>query len=325
MNTKLIKEKFFNLVTKRDPAFFLIWLYLLMVTFFSISNHYYFTIKNFQTIFSNLAVEGIVVIGVAFVILSGNFDLSVGSIVGLTSVLIIYLFKVNFPIYLVVICSLILGLFIGLLNGFITIVIGINSIISTLATSSIISGTAYLVSTKVKEEIIINESFSKISRTVYMGVLPSIFIFTAIGFIFAIFILKYTHFGRNVYCIGGNYEIARLSGIRTKKTQIVTYMLSGLLAALASVLLTSRTGSGRPELGQSITIEAVTICVLGGILITGGKGGLYGVFMALLFLNSITTGLVMLDVQIYLRYVISGLFLIFAIIFNQMRYRESLT
>ena len=256
----------------------------------------------------------------AFVILAGNFDMSVGGIVGLTSVVIIYLFKINLPIYLVVIFSLLLGLLIGIFNGTITVFARINSIISTLGTLSILTGTASIISTNIKTEIVLNENFNKIGRGFIGGVFPIIFLYTIIAFIIAALVLKYTHFGRNLYAVGGSKEISRIVGIKTKKIQFITFVISGCMSSLAAVLLVSRLGSGRPEFGQTLTIESITICVLGGIVLGGGKGDLLGVFVALLFLNSITNGLVMLDVPIYLRYVFSGVLLVVAIILNQMRY-----
>ena len=254
--------------------------------------------------------------------MAGNFDLSMGSIVGLVSTFIVYLFTLNYPIYLVIILSLILGIIIGFINGIIVKVVGINSIITTLGTASILTGAAYLINAHIGAELILNDSFLGISRTFYGGSFPAIFLYMIIAFVIAGFILKYTKFGRNVYCVGGNYEIARVAGIKSKRIQIITFMISGLMCSIAAVILSSKLGAGRPDFGKNLTLGAIAVCVLGGILLSGGKGDLLGVFIALLFLNSITNGLVMWDVPIYLRYVIAGAFLIIAIVVNEVRYRK---
>ena len=166
------KSSFLN-----SPAFMLILVYAIMVLIFSLTTENYFTIKNFQGIFLTLAIEGFVVVGVAFVIIGGNFDLSVGSIVGLISVLVVLFFKMDLPIYLVVFICLISGALMGFINGIIVKVIGINSIITTLGTNAIFLGAAYLVNVFIKKEIVVNESFNNFARVYFGGRLPAVFLY----------------------------------------------------------------------------------------------------------------------------------------------------
>ena len=318
----MLRKSFAKSNVFKSQAFVLIIIYAIMVLFFSLTTENYFSAKNFQGILSSLAVEGFVITGVIFVLLGGNFDMSVGSNIGLTSTLIVYLFKINCPIYLVIIIALLVGIFIGFLNGFITKIIGINSIITTLGVSAILLGVAYLINVFIGKEIITNDKFNHITRVYYGGVFPAIFLYMIIVFIIAGLILKYTKFGRNLYCVGGNPEIARISGINFRRTQILTFMISGFMSSMGAIFLASKLGAGRPDFGENVTLDAITVCVLGGILLSGGKGELVGVFIALILLRSITSGLVMLNIPIYIRYVVSGLILIIAIVINEIRYNR---
>lgn len=308
-----------SIFTSKTSAPALIILYIVMILIFSLLTPNYFTATNFKLIASNIAVSGIITLGVFFVMISGGFDFSVGSLTALTAVLIVYMFKIHLPIFVIMILALVVGAIVGAINGFIINYIGINPIITTLGIAAILSGTAKIISTAMKTENIYNETFIKIGSGFIKGVFPFVMIYTVVFYLIASFILKYTQYGRNLYAIGGSYEIARLSGINSKKVRFSTYIISGVMTGVAAILLTGQLATGRPDMGSTAALDAITASVLGGLVLGGGKGDLLGIFIAMFVIGSVSNGLIMLNIQVYIRYVITGIILIIAIAVNQRR------
>jgi len=307
------------LFTSRTSAPALIILYIIMVLIFSILTPNYFTPTNFKLIASNIAVGSIITLGVFFVMISGGFDFSVGSLTALSAVLIVYMFKMNLPIFVIILLILVLGAIIGAINGFIINYVGINPIITTLGVAAMLSGTAKIISTAMKTENIYNETYLKIGSGFIKGVFPFVMIYTIVFYVIASLILKYTQYGRNLYAVGGGYETARLAGINSLRLRFSTYIISGVMTGVAALLLTSQLATGRPEMGSTAALDAVTSSVLGGLVLGGGKGDLLGIFVAMFVIGSVSNGLIMLNIQVYIRYIITGIILIVAIAVNQRR------
>lgn len=286
MNKVSIGKRIGSLFTSKTSAPALLVLYIVMVLVFSLLTPNYFTATNFKLIASNLAVGGIITLGVFFVMLSGGFDLSVGALTALTAVLIVYMFKINLPIFVVILLALTVGGLVGAINGFIINYVGINPIITTLGIASILSGVAKIISTAMKTENIYNEAFLNIGSGFIKGVFPFVMIYTIVFYVIASLILKFTQYGRNLYAVGGGYEVARLAGINSKKVRFSTYIISGVMTGLAAVLLSSQLATGRPEMGSTAALDAITASVLGGLVLGGGKGDLLGIFIAMLVIGN---------------------------------------
>ncbi len=296
--------------------------YAVMLAIFAVTTRQYMTATNFKLMAANFSIGGIVAVGAFFVMLAGAFDLSLSGVVSLTSVLIVLFYNLHAPVLVIVLVSLGLGCAVGCLNGFLTKVVGINPLITTIGTGSVLTGLAKWISTMIGSENIYDAGYRSIGSTVLGGVLPVLFVYLVAVFAIAAFVLRYTSFGRSVFAVGGGYEIARMAGINSARVQFLTYLVSGGMAALAAVLLTSQLASGRPEFGSTFTLDAIAVCVLGGLLLGGGKGDLFGVFVAVVLLGSVANGLIMLGLSSYIRFIVTGSILILSIIVNELRYRR---
>ena len=303
-------------------GFPLLILYIIMITFFSFTTDHYFSMTNFKVMASGFSIVGIVAAGVFMPMLAGTFDLSIGGTISLVCVLIVYMFDIGLSVPLVILLSLVIGALVGLVNGFICSKIKLNSVITTLGTASILGGLAKLISVSIKKENIYSPSFQKISSIFIMNKIPVLFIYMLVIYIVLSLILKYTKLGRNIYAVGGNYEIARIVGINSDKIQFITFIISGIFSSMGAILLTSKLTIGRPEFGLHYPLDAIAICVLGGLILGRGKGDLFGVFMAVIVLGSVSNGLIMLGITSYVRYIVTGSILIIAIVINEFRFQR---
>ncbi len=320
MNNKV--NYFKDIKNLKSSGLPLIILYVLMVLFFSIFNKNYLSITNFKLMAFGFSVLGIVSVGEFIPLIAGVYDLSIGGTISLVCIFIPYMLSKGFSVALVVLLSLLIGIFVGILNGFICNIVKINPIITTLGTLSILSGGSKLISTISPTVNVSNQAFLLIGQPMLGNVIPIIFVYMVIIYIFISVILKYTSFGRNLYAVGGNFEMSRIIGINPIKIQFISFVISGFFASFGAVILVSQMSAGRPEFGSHFALDALTVCVLGGLLLGAGKGDLFGLFMAVVLLGSITNGLVMLNITSYVRFVVSGSILIISIIINQLRFKS---
>lgn len=318
-------RKFLRFFTQsKTPTFSLIIIYALMVLIFSLSSPYYLTLTNFKGIFNNLAVYGILSAGITIVMIGGGFDLSIGSITGFVGIVSAVLMMENIGIAtpLIFVIAILIGCMLGLVNGLIITKVGINPIITTLGTLAIIRGVCYFWANLNPR--IYNPFIQGLGRGFIGGVVPYTTIYIIVFFVILALVLKFTRFGRNLYTIGGNESLARLAGIRVDRIKIASYVISGFFCSLAALVLISQLGSGRPEYGQGAELEVLTIVVLGGVAVGGGKGNYLGTFIALIIIGSISNGLVLLDVPVFLRMVVKGALLVFAVSLDAFRNRKNL-
>jgi ribose/xylose/arabinose/galactoside ABC-type transport system permease subunit len=221
-----------------------------------------------------------------------------------------------------VLASLALGCLVGCLNGVITKIVGINPLITTIGTGSVLTGLAKWISTVIGSENIYNPGYRSFGSSFIGGSIPLLFIYMLAAFVVASLVLRYTRFGRALFAVGGNFEIARMAGINAVRVQFVAYIISGAMAAVGAILLTSQLASGRPEFGTTFTLDAIAVCVLGGLLLGGGKGDLFGLFVAVVLLGSVSNGLIILGFTSYIRFIVTGSILILSIVVNELRYRR---
>ena len=308
----------------RTPTPTLIGLYIAMIIIFTIADKNFLTIQNFRGIFNNFAVFGVLASGITIVMIAGGFDLSIGSISGLVGIVsaVLMMDKINVATPLIFVIAIVIGCAVGLINGLIITKVGINPIITTLGTLAIVRGVCYFWANKNPR--IYNEFILNFGRKFIANAMPYTTIYIIVFFVILALVLKFTRFGRNLYTIGGNETLARLAGIPVDRIKIITYVISGFFCAIAGLLLISQLGSGRPEYGTGAELEVLTIVVLGGVTVGGGKGNFLGVFIALLIIGSISNGMVMLDVPIYLRQVVKGALLVLVISIDALRSRRNL-
>lgn len=289
---------------------------LLFITMSLLSDNF-LTTYNLLNVARQITIVAILGIGMTFVILSGEIDLSVGSIVALIGCLTTGFMISGLPVALSIIIGLLLGVMLGFINGFVTTYGRIPSFIVTLGMMTVARGLS-LVYTDGYPISNLPESFSFIGRG-YIGPIPFPVIVMVICFIAGFIVLKYTRFGRNVYALGGNEEAARLSGIKTKFTKVSVFVISGLAAAIAGIILASRLNSGQPSAGTSMELDAIAAVVIGGTSFSGGKGSIIGTLIGALITGVISNGLNLLGVSSYWQMITLGLIIVGAVWIDQFR------
>jgi ribose transport system permease protein len=228
--------------------------------------------------------------------------------------------NVEIPLPLVIIIVIFIGAIIGAINGFFVTVVGLNSIITTLGTLAIFRGLCYVYG--LEPLTISNQTFTYIGRGYILKNIPLSFFYMTVIFIIGYLALRFTVFGRKVYLVGANLESAILSGIQFKKIQFTTFIISGATAAISGILLTSQLNYAQGEFGLGYEFKILTICVLGGISLMGGRGTLVGVIVATFILGSIASGLALIGMPLNWREAIHGGILIMAILIDSFRLRR---
>ncbi|CAH0120214.1 MULTISPECIES: ABC transporter permease [unclassified Paenibacillus] len=291
--------------------------FILLFITMSLLSDSFLTAYNLLNVARQITIVAILGIGMTFVILSGEIDLSVGSIVALIGCLTTGFMISGLPVTVSIIIGLLLGVALGFINGFVTTYGRIPSFIVTLGMMTIARGLS-LVYTDGYPISNLPESFSFIGRG-YIGPIPFPVVVMAVCFIVGFIVLKYTRFGRNVYALGGNEEAARLSGIKTKSTKVSVFVISGLAAAIAGIILASRLNSGQPSAGTSMELDAIAAVVIGGTSFSGGKGSIIGTLIGALITGVISNGLNLLGVSSYWQMITLGLIIVGAVWIDQFR------
>ena len=310
MNQLAVKQKKLHLGAFKELV--MLGVLILMFIVLSILSPAFATKGNIINIFKQTAINGILATGMACAILVGGFDLSVGSTVGLAGVIAALLAQGQYPIIVPIAAAILTGLLAGLLNGVAIAYLKIPAFVVTLGTQSIIRGLAYLASggrpvfgvTKAYEYI----AGGKLFDTIPLLVIYYLAIALLIGFV-----LTKTVYGRRIYAVGGNDQAASVSGINVKFIKASAYVLCGLIAGVAGMLLTSRTVSGSPITGEGYELDAIAACVIGGFSMDGGSGKWYGMIIGALVLSVISNGLDILNVNSYYQLIIKGVIVILAV------------
>lgn len=237
--------------------------------------------RNIKIILEQNAVVGLVALGLTFVILAGGFDLSVGSVVGIGSVVAARLSGHN--IVIVFIGAVVAGVVTGLLNGIVVCKLRVNPFIATLGTGSLLLG-AVTIYTHSSPVISNSTSFQTMGTREVGGVTVADWIVLA-AFVVGGIVLAYTTYGLRIYAIGGNKEASRLAGMRVNSVQISAYVVCGACAAVAGVFLAAQSGSGQSDIGGSYTLTAFSIVVIGGTSLFGGEGAVWRTLVGLLIIG----------------------------------------
>lgn len=271
---------------------------------------------NLINIFKQASINGILAMGMMFVIISGGIDLSVGSIVALTGVVAAsFAHPGEYPLIFPIILALTIGLFIGWLNGVGVAYGGIPPFIVTLGMMTIIRGVALIVSGGAPV-FGVTDRFENIAGAFLFDRIPLLVVYFLVITIISAYILTKSVFGRRVYAVGGNDTAAAFSGINVQKIRISVFMISGLLAGFAGLLLASRTVSGIPTAGQSYELDAIAAVIIGGVSMSGGSGRWYGTIIGALLIAVIGNGLDILNVSSHYQLVIKGAIIIIAVLLD---------
>lgn len=268
-------------------------------------------IGNLMNILRQTCLLAIMSVGMTFVISSGQIDLSVGPVVGVTSVIVaMAINEVGAPI--AVILGIAFGAVAGLINGLLIAYLRLPPFIATLGTSMIWKGVSRRVS-NLKAIIVLDDQFISIFGGGNVGVIPSVFIWMLIIVIIGYIVMYKTPFGRRVLAVGGNEKAAMYSGIRVNRIRISVMIISGILAALAGILWTGRFGGGRYSLGEASETDVIAATVLGGTSMTGGKASILGAVIGSILIGMINNALVMYGLDTHQQMIVSGITILLAV------------
>lgn len=273
--------------------------------------------RNLLNIAKAVSVVGIAAAGETVVIISGGFDLSIGSTMAAAGMLAAYLVDFGAPLALAFAAAVGLGVGIGAVNGTIISYFRINPLIATLATLAIIRGIAFVISGG-REIVITNESWLELGRLDVLG-LPFIVIILVGTFMVFGWAMPRTVFGRYAYAIGSNARAARLAGVAVNRWRLAFYITSGATAAMAGLVLASRTGNARPQAALGFELEVITAVILGGASLKGGRGSIIGTLIALVLLGVVNNCLILMGVPSFWQQIVRGSILLFAVIYDEIR------
>ena len=307
---------------RKWPEFGVIFAFLILFIIFSIFSSKFFTLRNITGILTIVSELGIMAIGVAFLMIAGEFDLSVSSVYALSGFLFVTLAnKFNSPLAFII--TLAVAAFIGFCNGTITLKAHIPSFVATLGTQLIVRGTLLAVtggeSVSYKSDIIMP---TLLTRFIGSGFRPSHIWFLVLTLIFSI-ILTNTRYGNWVFATGGNKAVARAMGVNVNKVKVTNFMLSALMASLSGCIVISRFNLANASFGIGMELEAIASAVIGGTFLTGGYGTIIGVFFGALLMGMMRTGLIMIGAPAYWYQAFVGAILIIAATINlKLRHLE---
>jgi ribose transport system permease protein len=301
----------------RVPESFALLLLLVVLTvFFTLKSPNFASFDNAVNILQALSVLGIIAAPSTLLLISGNLDLSVGATAAFVGVTFAVTAE-TMTLGTALAAALGAGLLVGLVNGFLVTVVGINSLITTLGTMAVLHGYAQVVAEGQTRLI---DGFSALGTSRVAGVPLSVYLFVLIIALFTV-VLKWTVYGRGMYAIGANPVAARLVGIRTNLYVFVGFVLAALAASLGGLILASQLSAASPTNAQGLEISVITAVVLGGTALHGGKGTLGGTVLGLLVIGVLNNGMVLLNVSAFYQTVAGGVLLILAVSVDQLRTR----
>lgn len=289
---------------------------ILVSIVFSYLSPYFLTSRNLFNIFSQVSEIGIMAAGAALVIIIGGIDLSVGAVLAVTLMFNAWLYRdIGVPFPLAAAAGLMLGAFVGLINGILSTYGRIQPFVATLATMSACSGFALYI-TNGSPVTGFPAYFGAITTVRVLG-LPLELIILVLVYLIVAFWLHFRPSGRALYAIGGNEEVARLSGINTRKAKVMVYVTAGFLAAVAGLIVGSRLDAAHPTAGINDLLSVIAVVVIGGASLAGGSGGMMGTFIGLLIIGVLRNGMALLNVSPNLQPVVIGIAIIIAVMLDR--------
>jgi ribose transport system permease protein len=280
------------------------------------SENRFLTLSNLEAILLGMSLDGLIAIGMTFIIITGGFDLSVGSTFAFGGLIVGLLIQSGYPITIAIIGGILAGAAVGYINGIAITKVKVNPFVTTLGTMTIVRGIV-LLATQGNSITGFPANFAEIGQGKFLGIFYPIIIMLIL-LLLSDFLLRKSRFLRKTYYIGGNEESARLSGINVDYVRIWMYVLTGMLSALAGVISTAKTGSTSPIAGTGAELRIIAAVVIGGASLSGGSGTILGTFLGLMLTGLITNGLGFLRISFYAEGIVSGTILIIAVTLDQL-------
>lgn len=307
--------KFFKKITKQREFMIFMIVFGVFIAM-SFASPYFLNTANILALLLGLSIETIIAVAMTNLMVSGGFDMSVGSVVAFSGAATALILNSGVPLVIAVLIGIVIGALIGLFNGVIISKIGINPFVTTLASLSLFRGLTLII-TKGRNVTGLSEGFQAIGQNSLFGIQFPIWyavLFVIVGDV----LLRKARFFRQNYYIGGNEKAAKLSGIPVDKIKIFNYMLTGMFAAFAGIVLTSRLGTASVTGGTGLELRVITAVIIGGASLQGGEGTVVGAFLGSLLMALITNALTLLGVDVYWQTFVIGAVLLLAVLIDRM-------
>ncbi|MFP4430715.1 MAG: ABC transporter permease [Spirochaetaceae bacterium] len=315
---RMIKMARERLLRFKNLNVFLILFVLSLILTIATDN--FLTQQNLFSVMRAFSYIALIALGECFVIISGGVDLSVGSVFGLAGLITAFAIQnLGLPIVSAIGLGLAAGVALGLTNGLLVTALRIPSFIATLGMLSVARGLAYALTTGYP--IRTPPEFSQIGQG-YLWIVPLPVVYMAVFVVVLNFVLQRTIFGRRVFAIGGNEAAAEISGVRTNRTKLFIYSLSGLMAAVSGVVTTARLGVAQSTSGSGYELDVIAAVIIGGASLSGGKGSVVGAMLGAAIMGVLRNGLILLDVSSYWQQTVIGFVIIAAIAVDQASRRK---
>lgn len=320
------KKKFSTQLGKKITKFFkenlgIIVTLIVLCSFLSINpstSSSFLTEKNVFNVLRQISSNLFLACGMTMVIILGGIDLSVGSIIALSGCIAAGgVARYGWPIAVALIVGLLVGLLVGMFNGLVISKTTIPAFIVTLATMNIAKGFAYVYTGGSPVRIVTKEW--QFIGAGYIGRVPTPVIILVIVLVISYFIMNKTKLGRHIYAVGGNAEAAKFSGIKVERVKFLVHSFSGIMAALAGIVLASRMYSGQPTAGQGAEMDAIAAVVVGGTSMAGGFGRIGGTIIGGLIIGVLNNGLNLLNVNSFWQYVVKGTVILLAVFIDYLK------
>ena len=294
---------------------------LLMVIVISIGSPTFRTTSNMLSVLEQISTNGVLALGMVFVITAGEIDLSIGSLLALTSVIIGKMLNATGSMFLAITISILACAMFGFLNGFLVAKFNMFSFVVTLSTQLVIRGVGYIIS-QGKSLSLAHPYFRKIGLGRIGGVIPNSVLILLAVFLVAYFLLHWTKFGRYIYAVGGNKQAALASGVNVFWTKIWAFVIMGISSGIAGVILTSRINAAQPNIGVGYETDAIAACVIGGTSFAGGVSTIPGTLVGIVIIGIIYNGMNLLQIDSYYQTIVKGVLIIGAVLLDMFLSRK---
>lgn len=285
---------------------------LIIIGFFMFQSDRFMTTNNLTNILVAAAPFALIAIGQTLVILTGGIDLSVGSVIAVSAMAGAYVARANpDQVWLALVVAMGVGALAGAINGVVVSVINVPPFIATLGMLTLASGMAYVIGGGAPINGVPSD-YGNFANTQILGLTIPVFLML-IGIIGFGLMMRRTSFGLRIYAVGGNKLAAEIAGVKTKRITFAVYVISGTLAGISGLMLSSRVISGSPSLGQSYELDAIAAVVIGGASLMGGRGSIWGTALGLFLIQTLNNGLDIMTVPSYWQDVVKGLLIVAAV------------
>ncbi|SDG66042.1 MULTISPECIES: L-arabinose ABC transporter permease AraH [Rhodanobacteraceae] len=298
----------------------LIGIFIVLFGVLSVTVQYFFSWDNIVGLALSVSQIGMVACTMMFCLASRDFDLSVGSTVAFAGVFCAIVSNATGSVTLGIGASLLAGAFIGFINGAVIAKLKINALITTLATMEIVRGLAF-ISSSGQAVGVTSEAFFTLGSAELFGLPVPVWVTLGCFVLFGVLLNK-TIYGRNTLAIGGNPDAARLAGVPVDRVRILIFLIQGLVAALAGIILASRMTSGQPNAGEGFELNVISACVLGGVSLMGGRASISGVLVGVLIMGTVQNAMSLMNIDAFYQYLVRGTILLIAVLVDQLKNRR---